>query len=181
MSRETGPHEGHRARSEASGPWKPEQQLNVTRGIGVLPVGRGPESQASRSPRDTGYAHSQAEGEGCPAVVSRALKFLQFLVFNQLFNSLQRLSALAPFLTYKPLPASSVQAPCHTQGEGRVTVHPSFPRTGLIYSTRSKMLPDLDDKLYRHPGKGPPPPHLSWAAGKVSLSTLLHPLAAAAG
>ena len=70
----------------------------------------------------------------CRAVIFLALKFLQFLVFNQLFNSLQRLSALAPFLSYKPPPASSVQAPCHMQGEGRVTVHPSFPRTGLMHA-----------------------------------------------
>ena len=38
------------------------------------------------------------------------------------------LSALAAFLAANH-PASSVQAPSHVQGEGGVTVHPSFPRT----------------------------------------------------
>ena len=63
LTGETGlPQEGH-SRVGGRRPLELGQQLNVTRGTRGLPVGRGPESQASPSPLDTGEAHSQAEGE----------------------------------------------------------------------------------------------------------------------
>ena len=42
---EAGPPRKDRASWEAGSPWKPGQQLNVTRGTGGLPVGRAPKAR----------------------------------------------------------------------------------------------------------------------------------------
>lgn len=64
VSGQAGPPQRTQSQAEASGPQEPKQQLNVTHGTGVLPVGRDPQDA-----QDTHLQAGQIQQKGKRAVL----------------------------------------------------------------------------------------------------------------